>query len=124
MARVAFNWRFGQVIIEKGVILQLGKFDLGGIEIQDSLENLKRFLFVEQAHREEVADMKNEVARFLENCCVRFTEMPVKDDSPLVSRKVRTYLGDGSSRVAQQVSEGARERVRSLSTVVENCEIN
>src|SRR5580704_16538433 len=47
MPAMAFEGRFRKVVIEEGVVLEFGKVDFVGMEIQCALENPEGFLFVE-----------------------------------------------------------------------------
>src|SRR5271156_6931496 len=55
MPAMAFNRRFGKVVVEEGVVFELGEIEFVWIEVERSLENAKGFLFVEHPNSEEVA---------------------------------------------------------------------
>src|SRR5439155_4241906 len=61
---VAFEMRFRQVVVEKRVVFQFRVFKLAGIEIQRSLQNGKCFLFPEDSHHDEVANVCAEILDF------------------------------------------------------------
>src|SRR5271157_183372 len=102
MSAVALNGGFGQVVIEEGVVLEFGEFELVGVEVEGFLENAEGFLFVEKPDSEEVADVKNEAARFLKQRCLCFTDMPAKNDGLFLDRKVGAQFGNSSFGIARQ----------------------
>ena len=65
MPAMTFERRFGEVVIEKGVVLEFGEFEFVGMEVECSLENAEGFLLVEHADSKEVADLQDEAAGFL-----------------------------------------------------------
>ena len=62
---MTFERRFGKVVIEEGVVFEPGEIEFVGRKFERLLENAEGFLFVEHAHGEEVADLKDEAARLL-----------------------------------------------------------
>src|SRR5258707_409996 len=46
MPTMAFDGGFGQVVVEKGVVFEFGKFELVGMKVESLLENAEDFLFV------------------------------------------------------------------------------
>ena len=87
MSAVAFERRFGQVVIEEGVVLELGEIEFVGMKVEGLLENAEGFLFVEHAHREEVADLEDEAAGFLKQRCLGIADMLPKNDGLLSDQK-------------------------------------
>src|SRR5207249_346873 len=62
---MAFEMRFRQVVVEKRVVFQFRLFKLEGIKIQRSLQNGECFLFSEDSHLDEVANMGAKILDFL-----------------------------------------------------------
>ena len=118
MPAVAFDGGFGEVVVEEGVVFQFGEFELGGMEVERSLENAEGFLFVEKPDSEEVADVKDEAARFLEQRCLGVADMLAKNDGLFLGRKVRRaarqWLFCG---LLGKLGERTCELVRSLKTL-------
>ena len=97
MPAMAFEVRFGKVVVEKGVVLEFGEIELVGMEVQRSLENAEGFLFAEHPNREEVADLEDEAADFLKQRCLGVADVLAKNDDLLLHRKMRAQIGDGLS---------------------------
>ena len=63
---VAFEMGFAEVVIEKGVVFEPGRFDLLRGKVEGLLENAEGFLFIEQTDRQKIADLENEAFDLLE----------------------------------------------------------
>src|SRR5437660_7880156 len=63
---VAFEMGFAEVVIEKGVVSEPGRFDLLRGKVKGLLENAEGFLFIEQTDRQKVADLDNKALDLLE----------------------------------------------------------
>jgi hypothetical protein len=48
---VAFEMGFAEVVIEKGVVFEAGRFDLLGGRVESLLEDAEGFLFIKQTDR-------------------------------------------------------------------------
>src|SRR5260370_13969493 len=66
MSSVAFEMGFAEVVIEKGVVSEPGRFDLLRGKVKGLLETAAGFLFIEQTDRQKVADLDNEALDLLE----------------------------------------------------------
>src|SRR5712664_3043559 len=62
---VAFEMGFAEVVIEKGVMFEPGRFDLLRGKVEDLLENAESLLFDEQTDWQEIADLENEALDLL-----------------------------------------------------------
>src|SRR5579875_738982 len=62
MPAMAFEVRLAQVPVEKRIVLEMSRFELAGIEVQDALEDSKGFLFPEDFDGAEIADLEDEIA--------------------------------------------------------------
>ena len=80
MPAVAFERGFGKVVIEEGVVFELGEIEFIGMEVERSLENAEGFLFVEHPHRKEVADLEDEAAGFLKQRRLSVADVLSKND--------------------------------------------
>ena len=78
---------FGQVVVEERVVLELGEFEFVGVEVERSLENAERFLFVENPDGEEIADLQDEAAGFLKKRGLGVADVLPKDDDLLLAEK-------------------------------------
>src|SRR5260370_19618346 len=83
MPAVAFQGRFGKVVVEKGVGFEFGEVELVGMEVERSLENAEGFLFVEHPNGKEVSDLEDEAAGFLKQCCLGVVNVLPKNDGLL-----------------------------------------
>src|SRR5229473_8327248 len=66
ISAMAFEWRFGEVIVKEGVVFELGEIEFVGMEVERSLESAEGFLFIEHPNNEEVADLEDEAAGLLQ----------------------------------------------------------
>src|ERR1700682_1194210 len=76
---VAFEMGFAEVVIEKGVVLEPGRFDLLRGKVESLLENAEGFLFIEQADRQKIADLENEAFDLLEQASFPFRDLAVEE---------------------------------------------
>jgi hypothetical protein len=84
MTAMAFERRFGEVVIEKGVVFQLSKIEFVGMEVERSLQNAEGFQFVEHPDRNEIADLEDEALGFLKQQCLGIAEVLPKNDGLLL----------------------------------------
>src|SRR5258708_1093134 len=120
MSAMAFDRRFGEVVVEKGVVLEFGKLELDGIEVERSLENAEGLLLVEYPDREEVADLQDEAPGFLKQHGLGISNALPEDDNLLLGRKMRLQVVDGFFRVLRKLRKGASEFMHSLKTLIQN----
>jgi hypothetical protein len=85
ISAVAFQGRFGKVVIEKGIVFEFGEFEFVGMEVEGSLENAKGFLFVEHPNSEKVADLEDEAPGFLKKRCLGVADVLPKKDELLLT---------------------------------------
>src|SRR5258707_14643517 len=76
---VAFEMGFAEVVIEKGVVFEPGRFDLLRGKVESLLENAERFLFIEQTDRQKIADLENEAFDLLEKAGLALGYLAVKE---------------------------------------------
>ena len=92
ISTVTFERRFGQVVIEEGVVLELGEIEFVGMKVEGFLENAERFLFVEHAHGKEVADLQHEAAGLLQQRGLGIADMLPENDRLLSARELRPEI--------------------------------
>ena len=111
MPAMAFEGRFGEVVVEEGVVFELGEIEFVGMEVERSLENAEGFLFVEHPNGEEVADLEDEAAGFLKQRRLGIADVLPKNDDLLLTRKMRPQIGKGFFRILGKLGERASELV-------------
>ena len=52
--------RLTEVVIEEGIVFELRKLNLLGIEVERPLENAERLVFVEEPNGQKIAHLKDE----------------------------------------------------------------
>src|ERR1700677_908632 len=114
MPAMAFERGFGEVVIEKGVVLELGEIEFIGMEIERSLEHAEGFLFIEHSQRKEVTDLEDEAASFLKQRRLGARDVPSKSEDLLLTGKIRPQIGNGFFRVLGKLGECASQLVRNL----------
>ena len=105
MPAVAFQKRFGKVVVEESVVLELRVLEFVRVEIQRSLENAEGFLFVEHPEREEIADLQDEAAGFLKQRCLSVADMLAKSDDLLPAREMRPHIRQSLFRILGKCGE-------------------
>src|SRR6266478_1758090 len=76
---VAFEMGFAEVVIEKGVVFEPGRFDLVRGKVEGLLENAEGFLFIEPTDREKIADLENEAFDLLEKAGLTLANFAVEE---------------------------------------------
>src|SRR5216684_1613454 len=76
---VAFEMGFAEVVIEKGVVLEPGRFDLLLGKVESLLENTEGFLFIEQTDRQKIADLENEAFDLLDQDRLAFCDLALQE---------------------------------------------
>src|SRR3984893_2613849 len=89
MPAMAFHGRFGEVVVEEGVVLEFGEIKLVWMEVERPLENAEGFLFVKHPNSQEVADLEDEAAGFLKQRRLSIAEVLSKNDDLLLTGKMR-----------------------------------
>jgi hypothetical protein len=120
MPAMAFERGFGEVVIEKGVVLEFGEIEFLGMEIERSLEHAEGFLFIEHSQRKEVADLEDEAASFLKQRRLRARDVPSKSDDLLLTGKMRPQIGNGFFRILGKLGERSSQLVRNLKPLVQH----
>src|SRR5258708_27675096 len=120
MPAMTFEGRFGKVVIEKGVVLELGDFELDGIEVKRSLQNAEGLLLVEHADSKEVAYLEDEAPGFLKQHGLGISNVLPEGDNLLLGRKMRLQIGEGFFRILRKLRKGASEFMHGLKTLVQN----
>src|SRR5580704_14167095 len=120
MPAMTFEGRFGKVVIEKGVVLELGEFELDGIEVERSLQNAEGLFLVKRADSKEVAYLQDEAAGFLKQHGFGISNVLPEDDNLPLGRKMRLQIGDGFFRILRKLRKGASEFMHGLKTLVQN----
>ena len=87
MAAMAFEVRFAEVVVEKRVVLEFGEFELVGVEVEGLLQDAERFLFVENANGEKIADLEDEALRLLKECGLGLGDFASQDERLAFSRR-------------------------------------
>src|ERR1700731_2864420 len=80
---------FAEVVIEKGVVLEPGRFDLLRGKVESLLENAEGFLFIEQTDRQKIADLENEAFDLLEQARFPFRDLAVEEKNLFSAREMR-----------------------------------
>src|SRR6267143_1485822 len=111
ISAMAFDGRFGEVIVEKGVVFELGEIEFVGMEVERSLESAEGFLFIEHPNSEEVADLEDEAASFLKQRCLGIADVLSKNDGLLLGREMRPQMSKGFLWILGKLGEGASELV-------------
>src|SRR6266478_10176859 len=86
---VAFEMGFAEVVIEKGVVFEPGRFDLLRGKVECLLENAEGFLFIEQTDREKIADLENEAFDLLKQVRLPLRDLAVEEKNLLSAREMR-----------------------------------
>src|SRR5208283_4810768 len=120
MPAVAFNRRFGKVVVEEGVVLELGEIEFVWMEVERSFENAKGFLFVEHPSNEEVAELEDKAADFLKQRRLGARDVPSKSDDLLLTGKMRPQIGNGFFRILGKLGERASQLVGNLKPLVQH----
>src|SRR5882762_3735776 len=76
---VAFEMGFAEVVIEKGVVFEPGRFDLLRGKVESLLESAEGFLFIEQTDRQKIADLENEAFDLQEQVRLPFRDLAVEE---------------------------------------------
>ena len=76
---MAFEMGIAEVVIEKGVVFEPGRFDLLRGKVEGLLENAEGFLFIEQTDRQKIADLENEAFDLLEKAGLALGYLAVKE---------------------------------------------
>src|SRR6267154_1622640 len=76
---VAFEMGFAEVVIEKGVVFEPGRFNLVRGKVESLLENAEGFLFIEQTDRQKIADLENEAFNLLEQAHFPLCDLAVEE---------------------------------------------
>jgi len=77
---VAFEMGFAEVVIEKGVVLEPGRYDFLRGKVESLLENAEGFLFIEQTDRQKIADLENEAFDLLEQARLPLGDVAVEKE--------------------------------------------
>src|SRR5580704_11814087 len=117
---MAFDGRFGKVVIEKGVVLEFREFELLGPKVESSLENAEGFLLIEHADGKEVTDLQDEAVRLLQQCGLGNADVPGKSDDLLLRGKMRMQIRKSLLWILGQIGERASQLVRSSQSLVQN----
>src|SRR5260221_7093646 len=120
MPAMTFDRRFGKVVIEKSVVLELGELELDGIEVERSLQNAEGILLVEHPDREKVADLQDEAPGFLKQRGLGISNVLPEGDNLLLGRKMRLQICEGLFRVLRKLRKGASEFMHGLKTLVQH----
>src|SRR6266404_6027216 len=76
---VAFEMGFAEIVIEKGVVFEPGRFDLLRGKVEGLLENAEGFLFIEQTDRQEIAYLENEALDLLNKAGLALGNLAVEE---------------------------------------------
>src|SRR5271169_4577709 len=120
MPAVAFERRFGKVVVEEGVVFKLGAFEFIGMEVERSLENAKGFVFVEHPDSKEVTDLDNETADFLEQRRMGIAEVFSEKDGLLVGGEMRSQIGEGFLGILRKLGKRASQFLGHLKSLVQD----
>src|SRR3984893_1390034 len=88
MSAMAFDRRFGEIVVEEGVVFEFSEFEFVRMEVERSLENAKGFPFAEHPNSEEVADLEDEAACLLKQRCLGVADVLPQNDQLLLTRKM------------------------------------
>src|ERR1700730_8019212 len=120
ISAVTFDGRFREVIVQEGVVFQLGEFEFVGMKVERSLENAEDLLFIEHPQRDEIADLEDEAADFLQQRRLSIVDMLSKNDGPLLTSKMRLQIRKGYFRIPGQLGYRGSELVGGLKPLVEH----
>src|SRR6266852_654283 len=120
MSAMTFDGRFWKVVVEKGVVLEFGKIEFCGMEIERSLQNAEGLLLVERADSKEVAYLQDEAPGFLKQHGLGISNVLPEGDDMLLGKKMGLQIGDGFFRILRKLRKGASEFMDGLKTLVQN----
>ena len=120
MPAMAFQVRFREVVIEEGVVFELGEFELVGMEVERSFENTEGFVFVEHPDREEVADLEDEAAGFLNERCLGVDDMLPKNDGLPLGGELRPQICKGLPWILGELGERGFKLLGNLKPLVQH----
>src|SRR5258708_30371472 len=90
------------------------------MKVEGSLENAKGFLFVEHSYGEEVADLEDEAAGFLQQCRLSVVDVLPQNDGLLFTRQMRPQIGKRFLGILGKLGERGSEFPRSLKSPVQH----
>ena len=93
-ARVTFEMRLAEVIVEESVVFEFGVFQFVRSDVERLLEDPECLVFVEQTHGQEVAYLQNEAFRFLEQRGLGFVDLAVEQYNLSFGRKAGKQLAE------------------------------
>ena len=77
-------------------------------------------MLIEHPHGEEVADLEDEATGFLKQRCLSIADMLPKNDGALLTRKMRSQIRKGFSRVLGQLGYRASQLVGGLKSLIQD----
>src|SRR5271156_6956113 len=105
MPAMAFDRRFGKVVIEERIVLEVGGIDFIWLEVERSFENAKGFLFVQHPDGEKVTDLEDEATSLLKQRRVGSADVLTQNNDLLLTRKMCLQIGKGLFRVLGKFGE-------------------
>src|SRR5258708_4737587 len=90
------------------------------MKVERSLQNAKAFLFVEHSCGEEVADLEDEAAGFLQQRCLSVVDVLPQNDGLLLTRQMHPQIGKRFSGILGKLGERGSEFPRSLKSLVQH----
>src|SRR5271157_3575992 len=90
------------------------------MEVERSLKNAEGFLFVENPNSEEVADLEDEAAGFLNERCLGVADVLTKNDSLPLRGEMRPEIGKGLPWILRELGERGSELLGNLKSLVQH----
>src|SRR6266436_2151617 len=90
------------------------------MKVERSLQNAKAFLFVEHSYGEEVADLEDEAAGFLQQRRLSVVDVLPQNDGLLLTRQMRPQTGKRFLRILGKLGERSSEFPRGLKSLVKH----
>src|SRR5208283_4576263 len=90
------------------------------MEVERSLQNVEGFLFVEHPNSEEVADLEDEAAGFLNERCLGVADMLPKNDGLPLGGEVRPEIGKGLPWILGELGERGSKLLGNLKSLVQH----
>src|SRR5579859_1320352 len=107
---MAFQMRFGEVVVKKCVVLQPRSFEFERGEVQNLFKDPKRLLFRQDACVDEIPNLQEKAVRFRPQGRLRAFDLALNQNELFVRREMRCQFGEGLPRLGQSLHESPAER--------------
>ena len=99
----ASEMRLTQVVIEKGIVLQPGILDFERREIQDLLQDTKRFLLRQDAAFDRVSNLHEKALGLRRQHCLRSFQLAVEQEDLLARREKGQQIGNNLASSGEEI---------------------